>query len=69
MATAAVVSVGCVDASNSASVRTGTQITPEFFAFAEISPERVGGGWRAVCIHASTGQRLPIPRARTSTLA
>ena len=43
------------------SIPTGTQITPEFFKYATVvvaPTDGSTGGWRAVCIKASTGQRI-----------
>jgi hypothetical protein len=52
--------------SDSATLDTGTRITPEFFRYATIiEPPTDGttGGWRAVCIKARTGQRVAHPHS------
>ena len=61
LAAAVATAGGCTDARWNASVPTGTQITPDYFRFAEVFPERSEGGWRAVCIRAQLGQRIAHP--------
>ena len=51
-----------------ASLRTGMQITPDYFRFADIVPaDEHGGGWRAVCIKARVGQRIAQPQGRLAS--
>ncbi len=60
---ALVLAAGCVNSHGS--LPTGTRITPEVFRYATIIKAPVdgsAGGWRAVCIKASTGQRLAHPQ-------